>query len=134
MRGVAQPVFALVVGVVAVSVIFFGLIALLLEVDLRRRVRRMSTEELRRVVFSEGQTPPEWDWYLDYVGRDRESVHRFLALIDARDLPALYHQWPALEKDFLSGERAAGHRGRPLIMDCMFQYRGYVRELMRRVR
>ena len=80
-----------------------------------------------------GQTPKAFDEYLDYVGRDQLSVRTFVSLIDARDLTELYRQWPALEKDFLRGERAAGHRGRPLIMDCMYQYRGYVRELKRRV-
>ena len=113
--------------------IVFGLVGLLLEVEQRLRARKMSTDELQRIVFGRASAEGfDFDWYLDYVGRDRPSVRRFLTLIEARDLPRLYREWPALEKDFLRGEDAAGHRGRPLIMDCMFHYRSYVRELMRR--
>ena len=116
----------------ASAVALLGVIALVVEVHLRRRATMMSTEELERIVYGDRQTPRGFDWYLDYVGRERLSVRTFVSLIEARDATELYRRWPSLEKDFLRAERANGRQGRPLIMDAMFHYRGYVRELIRR--
>lgn len=90
------------------------------------RVRRTTTVELERVVLD---VPME---YFEFIGLQRPSVVRFRELVERKELALLYREWPALEKDFRMGEREAGHRGRPLIMDYLLDYRAYVRELIRR--
>jgi hypothetical protein len=90
------------------------------------RVRRTSTTDLEHFVF---RIPTE---YFDFIGSRRPSAARFRELVESRALVSLYREWPALEKDFLAGERDAGHRGRPLMMDYLLDYRACVRELMRR--
>jgi hypothetical protein len=90
------------------------------------RVRRTTTVELERAVLD---MPIE---YFQFIGLQRPSVVRFRELVERKELALLYREWPKLEKDFLTGEREAGHQGRPLIMDYLLDYRAYVRELMRR--
>jgi len=90
------------------------------------RVRRATTADLERAVF---EVPMG---YLEVIGLQRGSVVRLRELVDRRDIASLYQEWPTLEQDFLAGEREAGHRGRPLIMDYLLDHRAYIRELMRR--
>lgn len=99
-----------------------------LKVVTKLQVRRETTAELERIVFA---VPAD---YLEFVGLHRASVVRFRELVERKDLASLYREWPTIERDFLAAEREAGHRGRPLIMDYMLDYRAYIRELMRRHR
>ena len=112
-----------VVSTVAVLVLVVWLVITLVT---QLRARRKTTVELERVVLD---VPME---YFEFIGLQRPSVVRFRELVERKELPLLYREWPALEKDFRRGEREAGHEGRTLIMDYFLDYRVYVRELMRR--
>jgi hypothetical protein len=112
--------FILTVGALVLVVWFAFRVATAL------RVRRATTAELEHAVL---EVPMD---YLEFIGLQRSSVVRFRELVERKDLALLYKEWPKLEKDFLAGEREAGHSGRPLIMDYLLDHRAYIRELKRR--
>ena len=90
------------------------------------RMRRLSTADLERLVF---QVPDE---YLSFIGSDTPSIREYVQLVGSRDLQKLYKRWPKLQKAFRSAEIAAGHRGRPLVMEYFFDHHAAIRELMLR--
>jgi len=60
------------------------------------------------------------------------DVAEFRRLVEARDVKALRRRWPRLQRSFIKFERAAGYRGRPLILNYYFALMVGLREVARR--
>ncbi len=95
-------------------------------ISVAARFRKLPADELGQIVFC---VPAE---YFSYIGSATASVQEYIRLVECRDLQGLLQQWPRLEKEFRRAEFAAGHRGRPLIMDYFLDHRAAIRELIRR--
>jgi hypothetical protein len=109
---------AIAIVVIVLAAVFYVLAHL--------RARRTSTADLERFVFDDRIE------YFKFIGESSDAVSRFRQLIKVRDGRQLYTEWPSIERTLRKAELAAGHRGRPLIMDYFLDYRVYVRELLRR--
>jgi hypothetical protein len=91
-------------------------------------LRDMSTEELKSAVFTYHNE------YFDFIGHGDESVRRFKMLLLDRDIQSLKREWKSFEKTFRKLEIAAGHQGRPLIMDYYLDYIYAAKLLEKRMR
>ena len=92
----------------------------------KTRVEAMTTEALEEEVFSFASE------YFDYIGPKQPDVVTFRRLVEQRDLRGLRLNWGRLADSFVRMEAAAGHRGRPLIMDYYFTYSEALVELCKR--
>ena len=101
-------------------------ILLFLLVDGIRKIRNVPTAEL---VDSKETIP--WD-YFDFIGRQLPEALEYTNLVESGNYSKIYAHWPRFEKAFRNAEIAAGHKGRPLIMDYYLNYRRYLREYLRR--
>jgi hypothetical protein len=88
--------------------------------------RNRSTDELETMVYRY-----ETDYFL-YLGENNHTVQEFRLLIDRRDLRGLISNWRRFKKSFISLERAAGHTGRPLIIEYYLWYELVLKELSKR--
>lgn len=79
-------------------------------------LREMSIKELKSLLFTYHKE------YFDFIGHDHETVKRFKMLTDNQDIKCLKAEWKLFEKTFRKLEHAAGHSGRPIIMDYYLDY------------
>lgn len=92
----------------------------------RRVVREFSDEELEQGAFEYVRE------YFEFIGHEHDAVQEFRRLTEARDLDGLRKRWRKISRQFERLERAAGHTGRPLILDYYGIYRAVLSEHSRR--
>jgi hypothetical protein len=109
-------------GILLLSVV----LVLPLRIRFVRELRRKSRQDLERSVFRYENE------YFSYIGAEHPEVERFRALTEQKDLQGIRRDWNKLSRLFVTLERKAGHRGRPLIMDYYNWYELELRELNRR--
>lgn len=85
-----------------------------------------STAELEQQVFRYERS------YFRGLGEGHPDVMEFRRLVEQRDLRGLRLNWGRLQESFLRLELAAGHRGRPLLMDFYFTTSEHLVELCKR--
>lgn len=91
--------------------IFLGVPLFLFSRWTTKHYRKMSFKELKACVFTYEEE------YFEFIGQEDDSVRRFKELIEKKDISSLKTEWNSLKKRFLKLESAAGHTGRPLILD-----------------
>ncbi|HAV64474.1 MAG TPA: hypothetical protein DCY13_19160 [Verrucomicrobiales bacterium] len=99
-----------------------------LDLRIRREIRSLTDDELAKVAFE------DLTEYFNFIGTDNEAVQRYLELTEKRDIEGLCREWSRLATAFVSLERKAGHRDRPLLMDYGFSSSRYIKAFRRRTR
>jgi hypothetical protein len=90
-------------------------------------LKKLTLSELERKVYRyDGE-------YFRFIGEENESVREFRKAIEDKDILTLYNKWQSsFVGSFLSLERKAGHKSRPMLMDYYYGYELEIKELYER--
>lgn len=120
-----EVLIAVTCGIIGILVL--GAVLLLpLKIKFARELRQKTQHELEQLAFRYE------DDYFNYIGSEHPEVIAFRTLTEQKDLQGIRKRWNQLSSSFVTLEKKAGHRGRPLIMEYYHWYELVLRELDRR--
>lgn len=96
------------------------------DLQIKRKATSLSDSELESTILDYAKE------YFKYIGEDHFEVMEFKTAVDTGNIPLIVEKWSEYANRFVSYERQAGHKSRPLIMDYYFTYEHYLEEYEKR--